>query len=137
MNATASLSYRIPFADTDQMGVVYYANYLIYFEMCRAELMREIGFSYTEMEHLGYAMPVIEAVCRYKSPAHFEDRIVITATVLEMKGVRAKIGCTIHRGEELLAEGWTEHVCVDSRTAKPTRIPEKLITLSLNRNLTD
>ena len=96
---SASIEYQVPFADTDQMGVVYYANYLIYFEMARAELMRSISFSYTEMEKTGYGLPVLEAVCRYHTPAHFEDKLVITATLTEIKGVRLRVDCTVKRGD--------------------------------------
>lgn len=65
------------------MGVVYYANYLKYFEMARAELLRSLKYTYSTMEEDGYALPVIEAVCRYKRPARFEDDLTITAFVME------------------------------------------------------
>lgn len=121
------ISYRVPFADTDQMGVVYYANYLIYFEMCREELLRKIHFSYTEMEKLGYAMPVVEAVCHYKTPAHFEDLLTITAVLDQAKGVRVKIVCQVKRGDTLLAEGWTVHACL--KDGKIARLPEQITCL--------
>ncbi len=124
---TASLSYRVPFADTDQMGVVYYANYLIYFEMCREELLRKIHFSYTDMEKAGYSMPVTEAVCKYKTPAHFEDILTIDATLVEAKGVRGKIACTVRRGNTVLAEGWTVHACL--KDGKITRLPAEITNL--------
>ena len=93
----ASIDYRVPYADTDQMTFVYYANYLIYFEMAREELMRAIGLPYSKLEELGCALPVLEAVCHYKKPAKFEDILTITATLAEMKGVRVKIACTVIR----------------------------------------
>ncbi len=124
---TATLTYRVPFADTDQMGVVYYANYLIYFEMCREELLRKINFSYTAMEQAGYAMPVTEAVCHYKTPAHFEDMLTIDATLVEAKGVRVKIACTVRRGNTVLAEGWTVHACL--KDGKPARLPVEITGL--------
>ena len=124
MTVSASLDYRVPYADTDQMTFVYYANYLIYFEMAREELMRAIGLPYSRLEELGCALPVLEAVCRYKRPAKFEDILTITASLAEMKGVRVKIACTVKRGEELLAEGWTVHAFMnrDGRPQKPPQV---------------
>ena len=120
----ASIDYRVPYADTDQMTFVYYANYLIYFEMSREELMRAIGLPYSKLEELGCALPVLEAVCRYRKPAKFEDVLTITATLAEMKGVRVKIACTVRRGDELLAEGWTVHAFMnrDGRPRKPPQV---------------
>ena len=124
MTVSASLDYRVPYADTDQMTFVYYANYLIYFEMAREELMRAIGLPYSRLEELGCALPVLEAVCRYKRPAKFEDILTITASLAEMKGVRVKIACTVKRGSELLAEGWTVHAFMnrDGRPQKPPQV---------------
>ena len=122
------LRYRVPYADTDQMGVVYYANYLKYFEMFRSEMMIAAGESYQEMEHHGYALPVIEAVCHYKAPAHFEDILEITGRVAECRGVRVKIECEIHCRGKLLAEGHTIHACIN-REGKPARIPPTITVL--------
>jgi acyl-CoA thioester hydrolase len=121
---SASIDYRVPYADTDQMTFVYYANYLIYFEMSREELMRAIGLPYSRLEELGCALPVLEAVCHYKKPAKFEDVLTITASLAEMKGVRVKIACTVKRGDELLAEGWTVHAFMnrDGRPQKPPQV---------------
>lgn len=127
MTVQASIRYRVPFADTDQMGVVYYANYLIYFEMSREKLLRKIRLSYSEMENRGYALPVVEAVCHYKTPARFEDLLIIEARLVEIKKVRLKIECTVRRGETILAEGWTTHACL--RNGKPVRLPEEIANL--------
>ena len=120
----ASIDYRVPYADTDQMSFVYYANYLIYFEMARDELMRAIGLPYSKLEELGCALPVLEAVCHYKRPARFEDILTITASLAELKGVRVKIACTVKRGDVLLAEGWTVHAFMnrDGRPQKPPQV---------------
>ena len=122
------LKYRVPYADTDQMGVVYYANYLKYFEMLRTEMMIAAGESYQQMEEHGYALPVIEAVCRYKASAHFEDVLEITGRIAECKGVRVKIECEIHCRGKLLAEGYTVHACIN-REGRPVRAPQTLIQL--------
>lgn len=123
------LTYRVPYADTDQMGVVYYANYLKYFEMFRTEMLIDAGMNYQRMEKDGIAMPVIEAVCRYKSSAHFEDLLTVTGYVAEVKGVRAKIACEVRCGEKLLAEGYTIHACINTKTGRPERVPASLAAL--------
>ncbi|MBQ9336381.1 MAG: (d)CMP kinase [Lentisphaeria bacterium] len=122
------LRYRVPYADTDQMGVVYYANYLKYFEMFRTEVMIAAGESYQQMEEHGYALPVIEAVCHYKSPARFEDMLEITGRVAECRGVRVRIECEIHCRGKLLAEGHTIHACIN-REGKPVRVPPAISDL--------
>ncbi len=129
MEKETVLTYRVPYADTDQMGVVYYANYLKYFEMFRSEMLIDAGLSYLQMEKEGIALPVIEAVCRYKSSAHFEDRLTITGRVAEAKGVRVKIECEVRCGDRLLADGYTVHACMDMKTSRPTRVPSALLKL--------
>lgn len=125
---SVSLEYRVPYADTDQMKVVYHANYLKYFEMGRNELLRSLNYTYSEMEADGYGLPVIEAVCRYKKPARFEDCLTITAFVMEWKGIKIQIGCVVKRGEEVLSEGYTLHACLN-REGKPCKLPVKLVNI--------
>jgi len=129
----ASIDYRVPYADTDQMSFVYYANYLIYFEMAREELMRAIGLPYGKLEELGCALPVLEAVCHYKKPAKFEDILTVTASLAELKGVRVKIACTVTRGGELLAEGWTVHAFMN-RDGRPQKPPQVFMDAIQNAN---
>ena len=121
-----SIEYRVPYADTDQMKVVYYANYLVYFERLRNELLRDTGFTYFQMEESGLALPVIEAVCRYKASAKYDDLLTISGWVSEIRGVRVTICCEVRRGEELLVSGHTIHACIDIKTGRPCRVPEKL-----------
>ncbi len=127
----SEIKYRVPYADTDQMGVVYYANYLEYFERLRNELLREAGKSYPEIENDGIILPVIEAHCRYVAPAKYDDLLDICGWVEEAKGARIKIICEIRNNGALLAEGWTIHACVDMRTRRPLRVPEFLSKLSI------
>ena len=117
------LPYRVPYADTDQMGVVYYANYFEYFERFRNELLRACGHPYRVLEQEGIAMPVIEAVCRYKASARYDDELDITGFFAEASGVKVKIVCRIYRAGQLLVEGHTVHACVDMKTGRPTRPP--------------
>ena len=119
------LHYRVPYADTDKMGVVYYANYLIYFEMGRSQLLRDLGFPYTAMEQLGFALPVIEAHVDYRAPAGYDDELDIRAWVSWIKGVRLQVNCEVFCGERLLVSGHTIHACLDLKTRRPVRvIPE-------------
>lgn len=114
---------RVPYAHTDQMGVVYYANYLVYFEMARTELLRACGLPYAQIEERGVILPVIEAHCVYRQYARYDDLIGIRAWFESMAGTRLTIGYGVYRGETLLASGHTVHACVarDGRAVKPPR----------------
>ncbi|OGV50421.1 MAG: hypothetical protein A2017_15585 [Lentisphaerae bacterium GWF2_44_16] len=125
------VKYRVPYADTDKMGVVYYANYLIYFEITRNEILREAGMPYSELEKSGFMLPVIEAVCHYKAPAQYDDLLTFTGWVDEVKGPRIKIFCEVHKDEKLLVSGYTVHACVNT-AGKPVRPPESILSLSIN-----
>lgn len=108
--------YRVIYGDTDQMGVVYYANYLRWFEMGRTELLRQIGAPYSQVEKRGLFFPVTEVSCRYLRPARFDDEIAV-ATVLQTLGRATLVfGYAITRKNdgELLVEGWTRHACLDA-----------------------
>ena len=122
------VNYRIIYADTDQMGVVYHANYLKYFEMLRGEVMREAGLSYRDFENEGFGLPVIEAHCEYKSSAKYDDVIEISGSVTEVKGLKMKFECEIHCGDRLICKGYTVHICIN-KDGHPIRIPEKLMQL--------
>ena len=121
-----SIEYRVPYADTDQMKVVYYANYFVYFERLRNELLRDTGYTYYKMEEDGLALPVIEAVCNYKSSAKYDDLLTISGWVSEIKGVRVTIRCEVRRGDELLVAGHTVHACIDMKTGRPCRVLKDL-----------
>ena len=125
---THTLLYRVPYADVDQMGYVYYANYLVYFERGRNELLREYCLPYIELEKNGIMLPVIEAHCEYKKPAHYDDELSIVTCAEDVKGIRAKLSCKIFRGNELLASGYTWHVPASS-TGQPCRMPISLLEL--------
>jgi len=124
---------RVRYAETDQMGVIYYANYLVWFEVGRVELLRALGFSYSllETEH-ECILPVVEATCRYRSPARYDDQILIETRPALLRNSVLKFAYRILRkasnsqeGAEpvLLAEGETTHVvCDDQMKKKP--LPE-------------
>ncbi|MDD3886159.1 MAG: thioesterase family protein [Victivallaceae bacterium] len=107
--------YRVPYADTDQMGVVYYANYLEYFERSRTEMMRSIGFPYGELEKQGILLPVSEAHCNYHGSARYDELLTLRSWVESFKGVRLKVCSEVRRGEELLVDGYVILVTVDQR----------------------
>jgi len=122
---------RVRYAETDQMGIVYYANYLVWFELGRVELLRSLGLAYSRLEtDHGCILPVIEAHCRYRSPARYDDEILIETTPALVRGSVLKFAYRIlrkaHDGAEntLLAEGETMHVvCDDQLKRKP--LPER------------
>ncbi len=136
LGSKVSMEYRVPYADTDQMGVVYYGNYLTLFERARNELMREIGYTYRECEAEGWMLPVVHAELDYKSPAHYDDLLEVTAYIQEMKGVRVEIACEVRRkGEEkILVKGFTRHCFVSTTTFRPIPPPERLVKLLSDRD---
>jgi acyl-CoA thioester hydrolase len=118
---------RVRYAETDQMGIVYYANYLVWFEIGRVELLRSLGLAYSQLEiDHDCILPVVNASCRYRSPARYDDQILIETRPSLLRGSVIKFAYRILRkapeGEEptLLAEGETVHVvCDDQLNRKP------------------
>ncbi len=116
---------RVRYAETDQMGVVYYANYLIWFEMGRAEYCRQTGFSYARLETDGFRLMVADAHCRYKAPAHYDETIRVETTIRELRKKTLTFGYRIvndHTGQ-LLAQGYTKHVCTNAE-GRLVRLPD-------------
>ena len=126
MPLETSLDYRVPYADTDQMSVVYYANFLVYFERLRNELLRAAGYTYLQMETEGLMLPVLEAHCRYLQPARYDDLLTIRGRGEAISPTRIKVHCEVWREETLLAEGHTIHACVSADRRRPVRLPEAL-----------
>ncbi|MFT3698489.1 MAG: thioesterase family protein [Kofleriaceae bacterium] len=120
--------HRIIFGDTDQMGVVYYANYLRFFEGARAEYWRSLGRSYKDLEAAQIAMPVIEAHCNYKKSAYYEDILAVETEVTEMRPASLRFGYIVRRGADVLADGYTRHAVIGP-TGRPQRIPQFMIDL--------
>ena len=114
---------RVIFGDTDQMGVVYYANYLRFFEGARAEYWRQLGRSYKDLEAAHIAMPVVEAHCNYRKPAHYEDVLAIETEVDEMRAAWLRFVYVVRRGADVLAEGWTKHAVIGP-SGRPRAIPD-------------
>ncbi len=124
---TGEARVRVRYAETDQMGVVYHANYLVWFEVGRVELMRQRGLDYKQLEiEEGCYIAVVEATARYKAPARYDDELVVETQVLTAKGPIIRFGYRILRVEDglLLCEGETVHVVI-GRDMKRRRIPKR------------
>jgi acyl-CoA thioester hydrolase len=121
---------RVRYAETDRMGVVYYANYLVWFEVGRTEWLRETGWSYREMEADGVALPVIEAHCEYRQPARYDDQIEILTRATLLTPVRIRFDYDVVRRQDdtVTATGYTIHAALD-RTGKPCRLPDRVRNL--------
>jgi len=118
---------RVRYAETDQMGVVYHANYFVWFEVGRVELLRQMGFSYREMEACdGCGIAVIDARCRYKAPARYDDELLLRTKLTMVRESLIQFSYELLRpgDDELLAEGDTTHVVVD-RSMKKSSLPAK------------
>jgi len=132
MESTVKMSnratYRVIYGDTDQMGVVYYANYLRWFEKGRSEWLRQIGLPYAAIEQQGFHFPVTEVGCRYVNPARYDDVVRIETELTDLGRASLSFVYRILREEDqaLLATGSTKHACID-HAGKVTRIPRMLI----------
>jgi acyl-CoA thioester hydrolase len=116
---------RVRYADTDQMGVVYYANYFVWFEVGRTDLLRHFGWTYREMERDGFSLPVVEAQCSYRQPARYDDLIEIRTTGALLSPVRVRFDYQVVRpgDETVLATGHTVHASLDA-SLRPCRLPD-------------
>ena len=121
---------RVRYGDTDQMGFAYYANYLRWFEIGRAEMLRDLGMSYRAVEEAGIQLPVLEALVRYLEPARYDDAVAIETGVAELRRASVRFGYRVVRETDgrLLAWGHTEH-CFLGRDGRPTRPTEALARL--------
>ena len=117
---------RVRYAETDQMGVVYHSNYIIWFEVGRVELLRSLGYTYREMEQDGLHLPVVEVRCRYKQLARYDDALVVRSRISNLRSSLIRFGYEVVRLEDgaVLAEGESTHLVVGSDMQK-TSFPEK------------
>jgi acyl-CoA thioester hydrolase len=121
---------RVRYAETDKMGVVYYANYLVWFEVGRTDLLRVSGWSYRDMEVEGFSLPVLEACCAYRQSARYDDELDIHTTGVLLSPVRVRFDYQVLRASDAarLAEGHTVHASLD-RQGKPRRLPDRVLTI--------
>lgn len=119
---------RIRYKDTDRMGVVYYGNYLTFFEVGRSELMREMGFAYAEVEADGYILVVTEANAKYRANVGYDSLVTVKTKIAEMKHASMRFEYeVVDENGKLLVSGHTAHACLDSNL-KPVRLPSDLRT---------
>ncbi|MDP4191660.1 MAG: thioesterase family protein [Bacteroidota bacterium] len=128
---------RVRYADTDKMQFVYNGKYLEYFEVGRTELLRNIGLPYRKIESLGYQLPVLESFIKYKNAGRYDDLLEVEAIVKELPHPKIHIDYVIRRSEteEIVAEGYTEHIFIKEDTKKAVRPPQFYLE-ALSQHLT-
>ena len=128
--AVAACQVRVRYAETDKMGVAYYANYFVWFEVGRCELLRTLGGTYNQLEETGVLLPVIEARCNYRAPARYDDALMIETTGSLKSRARVEFSYEVRRKttSELLASGNTIHAATDPN-GRPLRVPPALQAL--------
>ncbi len=121
---------RVRYAETDQMGYVYYGNYAMYFEVGRVEALRAVGFSYKKMEEEGVMMPVLEQFTKYLKPGKYDELLTIKVCIPEMPGIRIafEYEMTNEKGE-LITEGRTVLTFLKTDTHRPSRPPQYLLDI--------
>ena len=119
---------RVRYQETDNMGVVYYANYFIWFEVARTEYLRSEGISYRSLEDRGLYLMVASATCQYKSPARYDDIVEIETWVSQLKNSSMKFEYKLFIGERVVATGESIHVFT-TKSGKPVRIPQEIRNL--------
>ena len=124
---SSSSHVRVRYAETDKMGVVYYANYFVWFEVARADLLRSLGWSYREMESEGVLLPVIEAHCEYHRGARYDDELDVKAEGRLLSPVRLEFSYQVVRraDERIAASGRTVHAALGTN-GRPCRLPGRI-----------
>ena len=124
---TKDINIRVRYAETDQMGYVYYGNYATYYEVARVEMLRKLGFRYKDLEQEGIMMPVLELKTKYIRPAKYDDLLTVRISVKELPTARITFFYEVlNESGELLNIGETTLVFVDMKTGKTVRFPEKI-----------
>lgn len=113
---------KVRYAETDKMGVVYHANYLIYMELGRTKLINDLGFDYAAIEADGILSPVLNVNANYKKPLTYGDIATIHTWVEDYNGLKITYGYKIYNGDQLAVSGFTEHVCVKKDSFRPISI---------------
>jgi acyl-CoA thioester hydrolase len=119
---------RVRYAETDRMGVVYYANYLVWFEVARTEWLRDSGWTYRQLESDGISLPVIEAHCEYRQPARYDDELDILTRATLLTPVRIRFDYEVQRGPDVAAVGHTIHAALNG-SGRPCRLPARVLEM--------
>jgi acyl-CoA thioester hydrolase len=125
MVSSHDVTVRVRYAETDRMGLLHHANYFVYFEMARTEVLRQRGISYREIEDAGHFLVIVDIDCKFKRPAHYDDLLTVRTTVERVTHVKIVHRYEVFRDGLLLAEGHSTLACVD-RDGKPQALPELL-----------
>ncbi|MEJ7643261.1 MAG: thioesterase family protein [Chryseolinea sp.] len=121
---------RVRYAETDQMGYVYYGHYALYYEVARVESLRQLGLTYKALEEMGIMMPVLENKSKYLSPARYDENLRIVTTLRAKPGVRIKFEYDIFdEADKLIHRGETMLAFMNKHTGKPCRPPEAMLNL--------
>ena len=125
---TVETTLRVRYAETDAMGIVYHANYLVWFEVGRGEFFRALGHDYGDWEHRGYLLPAVEAHARYQAPARYGDQVIIHTWIQEVRSRGLTLGYRVENADsgQRLATGWTRHICVDAQ-GHARRLPKEMV----------
>jgi acyl-CoA thioester hydrolase len=122
---SGEITIRVRYAETDRMGLLHHANYLVYFEQGRTELLRSLGLAYRDLEDQGYLLVLTKVEVHYKSPARYDDLLTLRTTVVRTTAVRIDHRYEVFRDKVLVAEGATTLACVD-REGRPQPLPDYL-----------
>jgi len=124
---------RVRYADIDQMGVVYHARYLEWFEAARTEMLRDMGIVYKDLEQSGIYMPVIEVYCRYRKPVRYDELIRVRTVLGELSRSKIRLEYKVQgeKGETVRVEGYTVH-CFMDKSGKPRRASQELLSVFQN-----
>ena len=122
---TGEIHIRVRYAEADRMGLLHHANYLVYFEQGRTELLRAQGLAYRDLEDQGYLLVLTKAQVRYRSPARYDDLLTLRTTLVRTTHVKIEHRYELLRGSELLAEGETTLACIN-REGKVQELPAML-----------
>jgi acyl-CoA thioester hydrolase len=114
---------RVRFAETDAQGIAHNSNYFVWFEVARVDYLERYAGGYQRLRDLGMEAVVLETHVRYLEPAKFDDRLLVHARCIDVKGARFRYEYAIERSGSLIADGWTAHATVDAETFRPTRVP--------------
>jgi len=125
---SGEITIRVRYAETDRMGLLHHANYLVYFEQGRTELLRSMGYSYRELEDQGFFLVIHKLAARYRSPARYDDLLTLRTTMVRTTTVRIDHRYELFREQALLADGTSTLACVD-RQGRLQPLPEILLKM--------
>ncbi len=117
---------EVRYFETDQMGLVHHANYLVWFELARTDLCARSGYHYADIERIGYRLLNIELQVRYRKPAHYGETVSVTCWIEDLASRAIRFAYEVRRDDELLVTGSTQHLWVEATSNHPCRTPEEL-----------